>query len=548
MSINKSIGTRILSLLLALLSLLLLVSCQGEFHYAVEVGGTDETDSSDGIQNIPGKDEYVPPVLNDNPSDDFVVKLLADGEDYTPRMDIYVYWSDGFSVHKAKVDEKGEARVDGLDGDYHVTLSALPNEYTYDPNGYIATNVNRHITIDMRTLNRLSGSGTGLYNCYTFRKTGVYAVKFNKPNEVFYFQYEPDAMGTYTIESWVDTTEDNINPSIQIYGGHEQYKYLLGKINDGGPEGSYTQNFVYGVQIAQENFGASGQAVYTFALSASVKNNKYPITVTFAVKRNGDFEIHYPDEIRGVAIPKFDFSSVDGKDHEYNTKQYSFSYCQTLSQDGKYYIIDDSTVKLWKKSDGGDDFYHLYDAALYPETGGYGPILYTAIKAPNRIIQNSVFTELHLPMGGTRISAGGMDYRHFIEGYTALATNQKRGEDYVGSYYCDANCPCHKMPDDQGKWACPRSCKQCLSSCAGCPDELMYNEGYQSIANSQGYVPVTQELREFLEAYANSNKTALFNDGVGLMETGGLGGRIFRAVGESAWLFACGYYKPKANA
>lgn len=529
---------RIVSLLLALLAILSLVSCQGEYRPAVG-GGTKEPEDTEDTG------EYIPPEMNDDPSDDFVVKLLADGAEYSPRMDIYVYWNDGFSVHKAKVDEKGEARVDGLDGDYRVTLSALPNEYTYDPNGYLATNVNRQITIDMRTLNRLSGAGTDLYSCYTFRKAGVYSVKFNAPGEVFYFQYEPDGMGTYSIESWVDVTEDNVNPYVKVYGGHSEYKYYIQDINDGGAVGSYTQNFVHTVQIAAENFGATGQAVYTFALMADVKNNKYPVTVTFAVKRNGDFEIHYPNEIREVAIPKFDLSSVNVRDHEYDLSTHVFSYCQSRSEDGSYYIIDDNTVKLWKKSEGGDDFYHLYDKTLYPDTNGYGPILYTAIKAPNRIIQNSVFTELHQPMGGSRVSAGGSDYRHFIEGYTALATNQKRGEDYVGSYYCAANCPCHRMPDDQGKWACPKSCTKCLSTCSRCPDELMYNEGYQSIANSLGYVPVTEELHDFLVAYATANKTALFNDGVGAMETSGFGGRIFRAVGESAWLFACGYFKER---
>ncbi len=536
---------RILSLLLALLTLLSLVSCQGEYHYAVGGGSTEDdgyddpsTDSNDPLGG------YVPPTMNDDPGDDFVVKLLADGEDYSPRMDIYVYWNDGFSVHKAKVDEKGEARVDGLDGDYRVTLSALPNEYTYDPNGYLATNVNRHVTIDMRTLNRLSGSGTDLYSCYTFRKTGVYSVKFTAPGEVFYFQYAPDGMGTYSIESWVDITEDNINPVIEIYGGSSQFKYSLGKLDGGGAVGSYTQNFVHTVQIAAENIGASGQATYTFALSADVKNNKYPVTVTFAVKRNGDFETDSANRVHEIAVPKFDLSSVNVKDHEYDLADYLFSYCQSRSEDGSYYIIDDSTVKLWKKSEGGDDFYHLYDKTLYADTDGYGPILYTAIKSANRIIQNAIFTELHQPVS-TKIALGGSDYRHFIEGYTALATNNKRGEDYVGSYYCAANCPCHQMPDDQGNWACPSSCTKCLDTCSKCPEELMYNEGYQSIANSLGYVPVTEELHDFLVAYANANKSALFNDGVGAMETSGFGGRIFRAVGESGWLFACGYFKER---
>jgi len=141
--------------------------------------------------------------MNDDPTDDFTVTLTANGEPYTPRMEMFAYWSDGFSVHTAKFDEGGVARIDGLDGDYRVTLSAIPNEYTYDPNSNIATNDDRNIVIALYTLNILTGGGTGIYDCYNFSKTGVYSAVVDSPEDAIYFQYAPDRSGTYTIESWI---------------------------------------------------------------------------------------------------------------------------------------------------------------------------------------------------------------------------------------------------------------------------------------------------------------------------------------------------------
>ena len=115
-----------------------LVACDGEFQYGQNVGGGKDS-STDTDTDIDSG--YEQPELNDDPTDDFTVTLLADGQPYTPRMEMYVYWNDGFSIHTAPVDKTGVARIDGLDGDYRVSLSAVPNEYTYDPNSNIATNM-----------------------------------------------------------------------------------------------------------------------------------------------------------------------------------------------------------------------------------------------------------------------------------------------------------------------------------------------------------------------------------------------------------------------
>lgn len=547
--------TKITAFLLALVMLFLLTSCVGEYEGPTGPGGSGGGGGDDDTG-------YVPPVMNDDPTDDFTVTLTADGQPYTPRMNMYVYWSDGFSVHTAKVDNEGVARIDGLDGDYRVTLSAVPNEYTYDPNSNIATNDDRNIVIELYTLNMLSGGGTGIYDCLHFRKTGVYSAVIDSADDAIYFQYAPETSGTYTIESWIDTTADNINPYIDVYGGSSQFKYYIKTTNDGGAVGSYTINFVHTVQIAADNISAGGQAVYTFAIKAESKNNKYPITITFAVKRDGEFELPSTSGGNGtsanMATPEFDFTGFDKAAHEYGD-EYAIMYPEyQLSAGSSTYVFDDSRFKVWEKKNGGDGFYHVYDKDKYPETDGYGPILYAYITEACRFIDRP-FSMIEYNTSGETInaalSAGGKNYKHLIEGYTALATH---GNINGTSYYCSSECTCHDAAISISGWACAAKrvestdkdgniivtyvkCDKCTLSCRPCPEELIGYEGYQSYANSDGLAPVTPELQKFLAAYCK--KELFFYDGRGTYENTLVDGRYFQAVGESGWLFACAYYE-----
>ncbi len=525
---------KICALACAVLALFSLIACEGEYHYGnqSQVQDTDTKDPSGG--------EYVPPEMNDDPSDDFTVTVRADGQPYSPRMEMFVYWSDGFSVHTAKLDENGVARIDGLDGDYKVTLSDVPNEYTYNPNDNVATNDNRNIVLDLYTLNRLSGSGTGLYDCYSFRETGVYCAVINSADDAVYFQYAPSTNGTYTIESWIDTTADNINPYIDVYGGHSQYKYYIKTTDDGGAVGSYTINFIHTVQIADENISSGGQATYTFAVKAESKNNKYPITITFAVKRNGSFESNRPAKETGVAVSTFDFSDFDLSQHQYGG-DYVLTYPE-YHLSGSTYVFDEDLFRLWEKKDGGDGFYHVYNTEKYASTNGYGPILYASVTKACRFIDRA-FSEIEYRDGETinaALTLNGINYKHFIEGYTFLST---LGNVNGGSYYCATECTCHNADESKENWACPEGCNNCLDSCRQCPAELIGFEGYQAYANSDGMVPVTEELKEFLAGY--SQKQTFFYDGRGTLETSPFENKYYQAVKGSDWLFACAYYHPK---
>ena len=464
-------------------------------------------------------------------------------------MDINVYWSDGFSVHAAPLSKQGVARIDGLDGDYNVTLSAVPNEYAYNPNDCIATNENRGVVIELFPIIQISGAGTGIYSCHRINQVGVYSAKITEKCEKgsdsgggIFFEFAPPESGTYTIESWVDVTADKINPYVDVYGGNSQFKYYVKTTDDGGAIGSYTINFIHTVEIADEHFSSSGggQATYTFAVKAQSKNDRYPISVTFAIKRNGGFNIEQTWE-KSTAIPEFDFSTFNKADHEYSDSEYKLSTPEYLLPGTSAYVFDDRLFKL-----GDDGFYHLYDEEKYAQTDGWGPIIYAHITSACRFLD--ACTQIEYRNGETINSAltvGGVNYKHFIEGYTALSTYgavSKNG----GSYYCNADCPCHTYDaNDESTWrgwACTEACNE--PGCADCrkiPVELVGFEGYQAYANSDGLVPVTEELKTFLNRFSKANQ--YFYDGEGWIENNNLGIRI-DAYPDSEWLFACAYYEP----
>lgn len=529
---------RAVALILAVVTLILLCSCE-EYQYASKVTDKKPTETPTDAPESTG------PTMNDDPTDDFVVHVTVNGEPYSPRMDMDVYWNDGNSVHTAPLNENGEARIDGLDGNYRVTLSAVPNEYTYDPNSCVTTNDQRSVTLELYPLKFLSGSGTGIYDCYKFSGTGVYCAVINKPGDAIFFEYAPASEGVYTIESWIDTMEDSVNPYIDVYVGSTQWKAYEKTTDDGGPVGSYTINFVHSVQILDEQISSGGQAVYTFAVRAESKYNQYPITVTFAVKRNNEIEPTplLPSANYGMAISTFDFSTYNVADHNYGN-EYSVKYPE-YAFEGKEntYVFDQKLVKLWKKSDGGDNFYHIYDEEKYASTGGYGPILYANITTKNRFIDRA-FTEIEY-RGATEVinnalAVGGYNYKHFIEGHTKLTTF---GNINGGSFYCIDTCPCHDKNVSVKDWFCTEDCTNCKSGCRKCPEELVGFEGYQAYANSDGAVAVTEELKEFLYNYANSPRAQLFRDGDGYIDGRGWLGKYYQAPTGSEWLFGCFYYE-----
>lgn len=515
---------RILSMLLICSVLLSLISC-GEFSPS---GGGDDIGGGGSIHR-PG----TPGAEDDDPANDFTVQLTLNGQPFSPATAVDVYWNDGYNLHIARVDETGFASIDGLDGDYNVTLSSVPSGYAYDANAYRATNDNKNIVIEMHDLNMLRGSGDSLDNVYQISQTGVYTITVEDENDMSYIRFSPSTNGTYTVESWVSATEDEVNPICLAYLGSAHYVYGEYKVTDVGVCGSYTRNFIHTVNIADENISSSGggSVTFTFAVGAETKSGVYPVNITFAVKRNGGFDINRGEKT--VMRPSQDWSAFDF-DAFNALAGGEMAYPETLypgTTDA--YVFDEDNYRLWPVSEGGDGVYHVYNEELYPETGGYGPILVAFISEACRFFSANgdgsrpSFVTMEDMGNNALVINGEYNYRLFIRGFAALAN---------AGYYCVSDCLCHL---DGSLRACPAGCADCKSGCVPADPEDMKIRGYADVVNADGVAPVTEELKLFLQRYV-SNANYFFADGEGTIETDP--DNPIDAYEDSQWLFACAYY------
>lgn len=501
---------RIIALLLTVVMIFSLASC-GEYRPGqVTPGGG----------NKPGE----APNIDNDPTNDFTVQLRLNEQPYIPTVSMSVYWNDGYNVHIADVDETGMARIDGLDGDYRVTLSTVPQGYAYDSNAYVATNDNRNIIIDMYDLNLLRGSGTGIYECYQISSTGVYTVTLQSESDMSYIQFAPQTNGVYTVESWADTSLDDVSPYCLAYLGTSQYKYGEYRVTDVGICGSYTRNFIHTVNIADENISSGGgQVTFTFAVGAETKSGVYPVNLTFAVKRNGGFDLERNEKQN--MIPTHDWSAFDF--NRFN----ALAGGRIVGAETLYpgttdcYIFNEDNYKVWEVSEGGDGVYHRYDTELYPDTNGYGPVLVCYITEACRYIDRS-FTTIE-DAGNAALTVDGIyNYRLFIKGFSAMAEQ---------GYYCVTDCLCHL---DGSLPICDVGCTECHEECVQPTAEEKATKGYADLVNSDGVAPVTPELAKFLQGFAITQR--YFADGAGWVETSSTA--PIDAYEDSQWLFACGYY------
>ncbi len=421
----------------------------------------------------------------------------------------------------SKFDEQGVAVATGLDGDYSVTLSEVPGDYTYNINGYTSTNDNRRIELELHRI--LYGDGPGTDWAYPFVKEfsdqGVYEITLESPDQVVMCRFAPGVSGIYTIETWCSVNEDNINPQYDFWYGSVAWAQYGYTIDDGGAEGTYTKNIKDVRTVSDDEIGN----VFIFGIHATAKDGQYPITVQLAVLKTGELEDRYskvymvPQENLRYALP--------GEGQFVN-------YWQPQS-DGTF-LLDESRCRLWSVEEGGDGYYHIYDETEYAATGGWGPTLYAQITAAN-IMKYSLETLEWMGNGNNMLTLveNGMflGYKQFIEGFGSLATIH---DGWDGSNYCVNICPCHKN-EANPVWACESFCESCHSLCTQVEPELYGTPGYADAVNSDGLYPVTEELRHFLQLFAECHN--LFCDGTGDAESEGLA-----SDQDSMWLWAVGYY------
>lgn len=522
---------KLFSILLALLLIFAMAGC-GEYTE----GSTATRDTY--VEIDPGE-------VDPDAEDTSTVTLMLNGMPITEspgfyamylEMEIYAQWSDGHTVVVSKFDEQGVAVATGLDGDYSVTLSAVPGDYTYNINGYTSDNFNRRIEIELHRILYGDGPGTDLYYPYIkeFSDQGVYEITVDSPDQVVLCRFAPAVSGIYTIETWVSVAEDNVNPQYDYYYGSVAAAYYGYTIDDGGAEGTYTKNIKDVRTVDDAEIGN----VFIFGIHATAKDGQYPITVQLAVLKTGEMSDRYHKTFM-VPQENLRYAKVGAGE---------FTNYWTQQPNGTF-LLDDSKCRLWRVEDGGDGYYHIYDEVEYAAKGGWGPTLYAQIVGSGvntdtwecygtgaTIMGYSLSLVEWLQNGNNMLTLMENDmfysYKQFIEGFGSLSSIHGGFE---GSNYCVTICPCHKDDDSPVVWACESPCETCHSACTQVLPELYGAPGYADAVNSDGLYPVTEELQHFLQVFAECHN--LFCDGTGDAEMKGLA-----SDQSSMWLWAVGYY------
>ena len=385
-------------LLIFILILVLLVTFVGCGVYTPPIIPTDP-DEDDGKKPGGG----TTPTDPDDGEMVFTVTLYSEGKRFSPNTVFYAQWTseDKTEIVSAPFNALGVAQTKGLDGEYRVTLSGLPDDYTYNPNGNYVDNDNRNAIVELLPIIPTTNRGTNYYtDCIKVDKLGTYRHTFNGRDEKAWFRYEPTAQGKYVIESWVDVTENEINPIMVHYVGNSQYvniDYPAGTYDGGGSASTYSKNFRFELQL---NSGMVGN-VWAFQLYAECKG-EYPVNVDFTIRLIGDYS--GTEETFEEILPSGPFLryTPDG------TWRYNYRDSNK--------VLDSSRFKL-NESDG---FYHLYDEVTYAANGGWGPVLLAKINKDNEIMDTEGLGFTH-PLVSLKFN--GKNYNTFIKAYVAFCNN-----------------------------------------------------------------------------------------------------------------------------
>lgn len=448
------------------------------------------------------------PIDPDNPDDPdnpappeeksthYTVTVYNGTQPYLPgEEEITVVWRNDFSVRRVLLGADGKADAGELDGDYSIYLEGLPSEYTYNPSAYTATSDEHNISLLLTSVRSPeSGGGSGIYSCYKLKYEGTYRKTVTGPTKVSYYEYQPEAAGIYSVVSWVNAYENEINPYIQLYGGTIGMKWFERQLDDGGfaIEGGYTKNFRYEYVIDRTEVGHS----FTFAIGAETKSGEYPVSVDFAITYEGPYSSSNTD-VRIIRAKEAKQKAGEKASGE------KFYYANELSASGKK-APDDPLIKNFDATNfrynERTGFYHYYSEELYGDNPlrygkNYGPILCCALTAN---LPSYTITTI----------------------YNANAAGLGNGSNYLRIY--------NVWLEEEQKYAV-------LDYTA------FIKEDYYRFCNSEGMCYVTKELKEFLQVFAE--RRSLYTDNVSAGE-GTPEFLGYTANQDALWLFACGAYLP----
>lgn len=502
---------------------------------------------------------------HDDPEDKmiFTVTLYSEGKRFSPNVIFYAQWTsdDKTEIINAPFNALGVAQTEGLDGEYRVTLSGLPDDYTYDPNGHYVDNDNRDIQIELLPIVPTSNRGEDPYgDPIVMKQLGTYRHRFDAKGERAWFRYEPQAQGKYIIESWVDVTENEINPIMIWYRGNVQFvnqENPDATFDDGGTSSTFSKNFRFELELSEQMVGNC----WWFQLYADCKG-EYPINIDFTIKLIGDYtgteDVYIPVDAHGPfknIKPEgtWTYNYADNN-KVLNSKRFALNWVDVNNNkifDSEYFDLNGNGVfdegDEWRDTNGDGEYNPCADE--WWDVNGNGrydqgvDIWYdtNGNKRPDcngdewlDTNKNGVFDKGD-PWKDEN-GNGVCDYDlgdGFYHLYDAVkyADNDGWGPILFAKLNKDIEVMNYGDDGGGGNFANPNVRLRFDGK-----DYSKFMEKYFSYCNNDGTHPVTKELKDFLQHYATTQ--SMFCDGESLAETYyGLS-----ATEEDMWLFACGYY------
>lgn len=410
----------------------------------------------------PPSDNKKPPQSGDGPGSDIpvvdsskfsVVVYCKDGG--LPSLDgIYARWTGKNSIHSASFDENGIAYAEGLDGNYTVTLSAIPDGYTYNPNAdNTATNSRKSVEIELLKITPTTGAGDSLYvqnvgpSAIRIVKQGTYRTTLTSAAHTVYYEYAPETNGKYSITSWVNVTENEINPILDFHNGTVGFKSTnpTAVYNDGGPYSTFTKNFNFDLQLASDEV----YNVWTFGIHADVvKGKDYPVVVDFTIKLYDDYE--RPDE-NFVPVPvtgnlanvrpngTFRYNYKDTANRRLDSSRFVLD-----PVDGYYHLVDDPSKILFAMINKDCELFAPTDSGMgFMDTLIYGRLYFDG---KNYLPFISAYSEKCNSDGAHPVT---QELREFLQGYSNY---QKIFMD--GNGFGETRLNLQALEDDQWLFCC----------------------------------------------------------------------------------------------
>ncbi len=401
---------KIINLLMLVVMIFTLSACGGVIDEPVKTPPVIEPEDPDK-----GNDGDNDPVFEN--SVEFSVSLVYNKKIYIPEENeiITVIWTDEFSQYTEKLGTDGFAKKK-LDGDYNVTISGLPDDYTYNPNIYVASNEEPSVEIELFKITKIRSTsqknGTDPYKAFSMSNVGTYRTEIKSKNQKVYYTYSPRKAGWYVVESMVNIYDDTVNPALDAFFGNSIGALYKGdKVNDGGAskDGGYTLNFKWEFKLAEQELGGD----FTFGVSATSKTGVYPIYVDFKITYEGEYY-----------MPTITSSVIRAKEIKEETPEFDKSEYTFINADGgrgNYYnlsetngtgILDGEKFKYNEET----GYWHVWNN----ETNEFGPILCAYINTPTPFMDpeapmSSLSTMEYNGNKCLTVSEGTENYKQFIE-------------------------------------------------------------------------------------------------------------------------------------